>query len=67
MACVHTMKATGQDGITRCCDCGKLLRGRVKIPEPTPDQIEYLRNMQAAVSDYDPDYVVRGRRPEDCK
>ena len=30
-ACPHTMKRTGRNGVTRCCDCGKLLP---KPPKP---------------------------------
>lgn len=24
--CAHTMRATGADGKTRCCDCGKVVK-----------------------------------------
>lgn len=34
MACVHTMKATGRDDVTYCCDCGKTFtRGRREWPK----------------------------------
>jgi hypothetical protein len=35
----------------------------LRVPRPTPDQIVYLERVQTAVSDYDPDTLIRGRRP----
>lgn len=34
----------------------------IKLPEPTPDQIEYLERIRAAGEDYDGSYVVGGPR-----
>jgi hypothetical protein len=38
---------------------------KVTLVPATPDQVEYLLQLQAATSSYDPEYFVRGRKPDE--